>query len=818
MSMRAPVPRLRRLACLVGIVFALQPGPGAPAATPARDVAPTETAVVAANRVISRESPARAPFMPLIARVLVNTVSKGDIAILRDADGLVLVPAAQLAQWGLTFPNANPVTVDGERYVVVSAIDGLDARFDEKQVTLELRVAAGALPGTTLNLGPQHRGEVTYPSDTSVFLNYGVNANGDDSFGQRRYQFATELGARWGSWLFYNTTSEEWGEASSHRFTRLLTNAQYDDRVNLRRLTVGDFFTPTFDLAASVPLGGVSFTKMYSMDPYFIQYPTAAFQTEVAFPSTVQVRVDGNLIAQRQVPPGPIDITNIAGVTGAQNVSVVIRDPFGREQVLQRPFFFATNVGLAEGLHEYSYNLGFLRRNYGVDSNDYGPLAAAAFHRYAFTDQLTLGLRGQATENLYNIGPFGTYQSPLGIVGGGVSVGGQDGHSGVAAVAAYSYTGGNVSLNLGAQYLAREYAQLSDLNAGVHARTNQYASGSVYLAALGSLTATYTALTSYDGPQTKVWTVAYTRPMLDSKGLFAVNYIQSVQPRTSGNWLLSFRYFFDAVTSVVAAVGGVGGRGTQALSLEKSIPQGEGIGYVFTGGHASGDGTDGAFGRAFVQVNATHATFGADYSRASTPQAGPGLSQVFLAGSLGYVGGSAFASRPVDDSFAVVRVPGLRDVPVYSNGWLAGRTNADGQVIATNITSYYDNFITFGSSELPLEYVFSKSAVVISPPSRSGTLVAFEVKKNRAIYGTLVRMRGNTASPLEFREITVTREAQVTHSFTGRRGEFYLEGVEPGTYELRPDGEPDCVARVIVPEVGEAMLDIGTAICSTTPR
>jgi len=814
MSMRAPAPRLRRFAFAVGIVFALHPGPGAPAATAARDAEVVEPAVVAANRITSRESPARAPFTPLIARVYVNTVNKGDVAILRDADDLVLVPAAQLAQWGLTFPRANSVTVDGERYLVVSTIDGLDARFDEKQVTLELRVAAKELPGTTLDLGPQHRGEVTYPADASAFLNYGLNANGDDSFGQRRYQFATELGARWGSWLFYNTTNEQWGEATSSGFTRLLTNAQYDDRVNLRRLTLGDFFTPTFDLAASVPLGGVSFTKMYSMDPYFIQYPTAAFQTEVAFPSTVQVRVDGNLIAQRQVAPGPVDITNIAGVTGAQNVSVVIRDPFGREQVLQRPFFFATNVGLAEGLQEYSYNLGFLRRNYGVDSNDYGPLAASAFHRYAFTDQLTLGLRGQATDSLYNIGPFGTYQSPLGIVGGGVSVGGQDGHSAVAAAAAYSYTGGNFSLNLGAQYLAREYAQLSDLNAGFHARTNQYASGSVYMAALGSLTATYTASTSYDGPQSKVWNVAYTRSMLDSKGLLAINYIQSIQPRTSGSWLLSFRYFFDTLTSVAVAVGGVGGRGTQALSMERSIPQGEGIGYAFTGGHVGGGGTDGAFGRAFVQVNAAHATFGADYSRASTPEAGPGLSQLFFAGSVGYVGGSVFASRPVDDSFAVVRVAGLRDVPVYANGWLAGRTDAAGEVVATNITSYYDNFITFGTGELPLDYVFLKSARVISPPSRSGTLVAFEVKKNRSIYGALVRLRGNVASPLEFRELTVTHGAQVTRSFTGRRGEFYLEGIEPGSYELRPDGEIDCVASITVPEAAESMLDVGTLSCS----
>ena len=40
------------------------------------------------------------------------------------------------------------------------------------------------------------------------------------------------------------------------------------------------------------------------------------------------------------------------------------------------------------------------------------------------------------------------------------------------------------------------------------------------------------------------------------------------------------------------------------------------------------------------------------------------------------VGGSVFAARPVDDSFALVRVPELTGVPVYVNSWYAGKTNA----------------------------------------------------------------------------------------------------------------------------------------------
>lgn len=755
----------------------------------------------------------------LIARVIVNTVRRGDIPILRDEQGNIFVPAGEFDGWGLSLTGATPVVLNGERYIPVSQLEGIDARFDPKTVTLELQVASQAFEGSSVNLGPQRRSGVIYPAENSFFFNYGINANGDDSFGQRNYQLATELGARSGNWLFYNSTNDQWGDTTAPGFTRLLTNLQYDDRPNLRRVTVGDFFTPSFNLASSVPMGGVSLTKLYSMDPYFIQYPTAAFKTEVAFPSTVQVRVDGNLVAQRSVPPGPVDITNISGVTGGHNVSVTIRDPFGREQVLQQPFFFATDAGLAEGLHEYSYNAGFLRRQYGIESNDYGDLAAAAFHRYAFTNELTLGLRGQATKSLYNIGPFGTYQLPrLGILGAGVSIGGTDSHSGPAAAAAYSYSGNYVGVNLGAQYLSRDFAQLSDLEPGQRTRTNQYASTSIYAPNVGTVSATYTALTSYDGPNTKLWNVSYTLGMFDQRGLLSLNYTRTLEPQSVSAWLLSFRYYFDSITSVVAAVGGTGNHSTQGVTLERSVPQGEGFGYTLTGAHAGGDGVNGDFGRAFVQVNAAHATFGGEYSRANASEAGVSLSNLFVTGSVGYVGGSLFAARPVEDSFALIRLPGLADVPVYANSWYAGRTNAAGEVVATNISAYYDNFVVFGTKDLPLDYVFPTSEKVFSPMTRSGTLVQFAIRKNHAVFGVLVTSDEGKPLPLEFREIVLTRGGAAIQSFTARRGEFYVEGVEPGQYRLRVDGDPPCSARVEVPDPATATTDVGTVTCVAERR
>jgi outer membrane usher protein len=224
------------------------------------------------------------------------------------------------------------------------------------------------------------------------------------------------------------------------------------------------------------------------------------------------------------------------------------------------------------------------------------------------------------------------------------------------------------------------------------------------------------------------------------------------------------------------------------------------------------------FGRAFVQANAEHASFGAEYARASRPEGGPGLTRLFVAGSFGGVGGRLFASRPVQDSFALIRVPGLEDVPVYANGWFVGNTNARGEVVATNIASYYDNFIAFGTKELPLDYVFPTSEIVISPPTRSGTLVTFAVRKNHAIVGRLVELREGKEQPLEFRELRLERGGVVLRSFTARRGEFYVEGVEPGEYVLRQDTGAVCSARIVVPEELGAMTQIGTVVCGAAAR
>ena len=340
----------------------------------------------------------------------------------------------------------------------------------------------------------------------------------------------------------------------------------------------------------------------------------------------------------------------------------------------------------------------------------------------------------------------------------------------------------------------------------------------MYDASLGTLSATYTDSDRYAGPSSKVWNAGYTHSALAGKGLLSLTYTRTIEPASGSAWLLSFRYYFDSQTSMSAGVGGTRHATTESVSLDRATPQGEGVGYSLTAGHASGDGVDAGYGQAYVQLNAEHIAVGANYSRTTAGGAGPSFSQLFVAGSIGATGGSMFAARPVLDSFAVVRIPDLEGIPVYANGWFAGRTDGHGDVIATNLASYYDNYITFGTTDLAFDYTVERTEQVVSPPTRSGSLITFAVRKSHAIFGTLVGMRDGKQTPLEFRDIRLSRKEGTVAGFTARRGEFYVEGVEPGAYELRAYGEPGCVARVVVPEPTGAMSDVGVVICEAAAR
>ena len=60
-------------------------------------------------------------------------------------------------------------------------------------------------------------------------------------------------------------------------------------------------------------------------------------------------------------------------------------------------------------MHEYGYHVGFLRKDFGIESNRYSDAVFSGFHRYGMNDTLTLGMRSEATCGIFNFGPQVSY-------------------------------------------------------------------------------------------------------------------------------------------------------------------------------------------------------------------------------------------------------------------------------------------------------------------------------------------------------------------------------------------------------------------------
>ena len=324
----------------------------------------------------------------IVAQITLNEQKKGQFFV-TVIDGRFLARTEDLKAIGLTSARGQTRTSGGEEYVWVDSIAGLRATFDEARLSLDLVADPKLLPETTVDLWSGRGERVYYPDNASAFFNYDIAYSGGNTGAPDGFSTTTQVGARVGDLLFLNDSTCS-AISSDRGCVRLTTSLIHDRRETLVRTIVGDFGFASGYLGTTFSMGGLSYSKLYDIDPYFIRYPQQSLTGQLRTPSEVDVYIDGQRVRTLRLPAGDFDLRNITQATGYRSVDLVIRDAFGREQRVSTSFY-SSERSLKAGLHEYSYNVGALRENFGVESNDYGPLAFAGFHRYGVIRRVDAG-------------------------------------------------------------------------------------------------------------------------------------------------------------------------------------------------------------------------------------------------------------------------------------------------------------------------------------------------------------------------------------------------------------------------------------------
>ncbi len=726
--------------------------------------------------------------------ISVNTVAKGDaLVVMRGAD--VLIPVSWLGEAGVRGFAGTRDTIDAQEFVSLASLaPSVTFTMNERDLRLELTVSPDRLERLVRDLQQGRPANLVYRRDTSGFVNYSVSGGSS-----RDYGFFSEAGLSVGGALLTSTLS-----ASPGSVTRGLTTLTIDDRTRIRRWTVGDTFATGGTLGGDALLAGVSVGREFSVEPYFVRYPTFSLSAPLSAPSIVEVHVNGRLVRQEQVQPGVLDVRNLPLTTGYNDTRIVIRDPFGGTREVATAFYSTASV-LAPGVHDYQYSAGVKRASVTQRSFDYGTPAVLARHRVGITSVLTAGGRVEAAGDMVSGGPTVNLRLPFGEFEGALAASRTGADRGRALSASYVYSARPMSAGATLRLSDAHYATLSLGSRDARPGTEISVFAGVPVSGGLNLTTQHSYALLQDD------TIRLRSELLASTRLSRNAHLMATASRVDERGARHFEasvgvmVMFGARTSATTSVAH-GPQGTHAsFDVQRPLPIGTGYGYQLRTDDQSGGLPSGS-----MQYQGPHGRYEVRHDSAN----GRPHTSVNVSGALVGIGGGFFATRPVRSSFALVQVPGVKDVRGFSSNREIGRTNKSGNILVPDLLPYYGNLLNIADSDVPIDYVIPKVAATVAPPYRGGALVRFEVQRLQRSVGRIVLLVDGVEHAPTYGELTVVSGAERLSSPMSATGQFYFENLPAGTHTATVESkEGTCAFTLTVPVAEGAEANLGVVRC-----
>lgn len=730
----------------------------------------------------------------------VNEKPAGQVlVVIRDGDVLVrsdVLERADVRTSGGRWEDAG----DDLLLSLSSLAPGVSFVVDEKALALRVTADPQLFGTTRLDLSATTRPAFVHGRAPSAFANYGFEWR--QSGGE---MLSTEAGVSAGGILFSTTTM--WSRDAGLR--RGLSSITIDQRKSLTRVTIGDSFAGDRLLGSTALVGGIRVAREYGIDPYFVQYPMLGLAGAATTPSTVEVYVDGRLVRQERVQPGRFELANVPVPHGSSETKLVVRDAFGREQETLAPYYLATSV-LAPGLHDYEYALGFDRGSYGGLQGGYGKPLVMARHRYGFNDFFTGGARLEARAGTLAGGPGANFRTRAGEIEIAAAASRSMGKHGAAFALGYAWSGQPVSGGFSIRGATANYTPAVATTMPARLELAVYAS--TRIGRLGTFTVQRTEVDPRWG-----WKQARTSVHASSRLSDRWHVLVSAsrvrrEGRTGHEIAISIGHVIGRGTRATLSASSGGGRKAAALEVQRSLPVGNGYGYrvrAAAGDARQGSGRftyQGAAGRYEVAQEASESGTGSSFS---------------VSGGVVAIGGSVHATRPVQEAFALLRVPGVEGVRGYVSNEEVGRTDRRGDLFIPNLLPYYANRVSIADEDVPVDYSLEVCEQAIAPPFRGGALVVFAATEVRNVTGSVVLDVDGKAVVPEFADLEFHNPGTGTRASSpiGRGGRFYLENLAPGHYVATVRyGALVCSRTVEVPAAASPVTDIGLVRCRVEER
>ncbi len=748
-----------------------------------------------------------------VLEVTLDPTAAGEMmVVLRGAAGTLYLEESDFGALRLHLPDSAPLLHEGRRYYAPAAIRGAQVSIDETQQRVLISVPSAALETTHLRVQPARSAAVT-PASPGAFFNYQLYAQQIES--SRSVGTLAELGVFAGAGVLTSTAVGR-ADDTQASLIRLDTTYTYDSPADLQTWSIGDAISDPGSWGDAVRYGGIRWSRNFALRPDLLTTPLLTTGGTATVPSTVDVFVNNQLVSSAQTPAGPFVIDRLPAVSGTGDVSVVVRDALGREQVVTQSFYSSSNL-LAPGLSAYSVNLGSLREDYALASDHYGPSLAEASYARGLSDVFTLSGHAEYLEHYAHAGGFDATLAigNLAVLDVTEAYGGDSGGSGLLSGLTLQHKGRKYSFVASNYWATSNFAQVGQASdPAQRVRERSLVQTGASFGRFGSLSLAYVRQAYRDAPtqQTMSLTDSVAVGRSGTLNLTLTRIVSSAAPPgeqavNQNSTSVYLIYVLPLGGRTAASLTGVGGTGGGApddaviASLSESPPVGVGSGYRLSAA------TNGDYDALWRQQTAA-----ADLEVEAARNSGISGQSAYLTGAMTLLDGAVNYTRQISGSFAMVDVAGLPDVPVYVENQLTARTDASGQALLYNLRPYEPNHISVSPTELPLDTTIDASTEVVAPPFRAGVVVRFPVERVR---GATLHLVGDDGLPLPVGAKVTLKGKSFPVVLDGM---VYVTGYDHGVAAEASWQGGRCAFRLNAPPSDDPLPDLGTIRCHSVGR
>jgi outer membrane usher protein len=703
----------------------------------------------------------------------------GLIAHFHERDGKLFASAADLGTIGLRLPGstASAVPHDTSAEIALDDIPGLTYQYDIVGQSISIDVPDAMRNAYVLDMRAQEKAPQASASRGFV-LNYDAYA----------VDASTTQAALWTEARYFDSngvfsnTGTAYLYRDLHRYVRFDTWWRQSNVASLTTTQIGDTISSSLDWSRSLRIGGIQWRSNFALRPDLVTFPVPSLSGSAVVPTSVDLYVNNVRQYTGSVPGGPFVISNVPGITGAGEATVVTRDALGRAVTTSVPLYIDTRL-LAAGMSSYSVEAGFLRKSYGIDSFGYDmhPVASGSY-RHGVSDRLTVEAHAEATAGLYDAGAGALVRlGRFGVVNGSLAAStGQ--LTGAQLGLGYQLIESAFSVQLDTLRATRHYGDLAARDGAPVARDTDRATVSLPLPHNETIALSYIGYRYPNLPASHIGSVSYTVNVRNAASL-TISAFRNFSNSASSGAFLSVSFGLGGKASINGNAGRENGRTSFNVNASRVPDYDGGWGWAVQDG-GSGD-------MKYQQAQAQYLGRYGEVTALGQMLGGKMSASLDIGGALVLMDGAALPARRIDDGFALISTSGVGGVPVLHENRLIGSTDSRGHLLVPDLNAYQNNMLSIDSMSLPAESRIASTSANVVPQAQSGVLAKFSVTQYRAA-SVVLRLPGGDFLPAGAR---VHQQESGTDTLVGYDGLTFIENLQDDNHLSVTSGRTHCEAE-----------------------